>query len=65
MLTFAFYFPSGNWNYAAGIGNDPRQGRHFNVIKQGGWMAEKKVGNESSCTNWHSLSAKREKCSFF
>ncbi|EGD79527.1 cryptochrome DASH [Salpingoeca rosetta] len=24
----------GNWNYAAGIGNDPRQGRHFNVIRQ-------------------------------
>ncbi|EDQ89735.1 uncharacterized protein MONBRDRAFT_16910 [Monosiga brevicollis MX1] len=24
----------GNWNYAAGVGNDPRQGRHFNVIKQ-------------------------------
>jgi deoxyribodipyrimidine photo-lyase len=25
----------GNWNYAAGIGNDPRQDRHFNVVKQG------------------------------
>lgn len=24
----------GNWNYAAGIGNDPRQGRKFNMIKQ-------------------------------
>lgn len=25
----------GNWNYAAGIGNDPRSTRKFNVIKQG------------------------------
>ena len=25
----------GNWNYAAGIGNDPRQDRKFNIIKQG------------------------------
>lgn len=24
----------GNWNYAAGIGNDPRQDRKFNMIKQ-------------------------------
>jgi len=24
----------GNWNYAAGIGNDPRQGRKFNMVKQ-------------------------------
>jgi len=25
----------GNWNYAAGIGNDPRTDRKFNMIKQG------------------------------
>jgi len=25
----------GNWNYAAGIGNDPREGRKFNIVKQG------------------------------
>jgi deoxyribodipyrimidine photo-lyase len=25
----------GNWNYAAGIGNDPREDRKFNIIKQG------------------------------
>ena len=25
----------GNWLYSAGIGNDPRQDRKFNVIKQG------------------------------
>jgi deoxyribodipyrimidine photo-lyase len=25
----------GNWNYAAGIGNDPRENRKFNVVKQG------------------------------
>ncbi|EDO31143.1 predicted protein [Nematostella vectensis] len=25
----------GNWNYAAGIGNDPREGRKFNMVKQG------------------------------
>lgn len=25
----------GNWNYAAGIGNDPRENRKFNMIKQG------------------------------
>jgi len=25
----------GNWNYSAGIGNDPRENRKFNVIKQG------------------------------
>jgi len=25
----------GNWNYAAGIGNDPRQDRKFNMVKQG------------------------------
>lgn len=24
----------GNWNYVAGIGNDPRQNRYFNVLKQ-------------------------------
>jgi deoxyribodipyrimidine photo-lyase len=24
----------GNWNYAAGIGNDPREDRHFNIPKQ-------------------------------
>jgi len=25
----------GNWNYAAGIGNDPREDRKFNIVKQG------------------------------
>lgn len=25
----------GNWLYSAGIGNDPRDNRKFNVIKQG------------------------------
>lgn len=25
----------GNWNYVAGIGNDPRENRYFNVITQG------------------------------
>ena len=25
----------GNWNYAAGVGNDPREDRKFNIIKQG------------------------------
>jgi deoxyribodipyrimidine photolyase len=25
----------GNWLYSAGIGNDPREDRKFNVIKQG------------------------------
>ena len=24
----------GNWNYSAGIGNDPRENRKFNMIKQ-------------------------------
>lgn len=24
----------GNWNYIAGVGNDPRQDRYFNIIKQ-------------------------------
>ena len=24
----------GNWNYVAGIGNDPRENRYFNVISQ-------------------------------
>jgi len=24
----------GNWNYAAGVGNDPRENRKFNIIKQ-------------------------------
>lgn len=24
----------GNWNYAAGIGNDPREDRKFNMVKQ-------------------------------
>ena len=24
----------GNWNYVAGVGNDPREGRYFNVISQ-------------------------------
>ena len=25
----------GNWLYSAGIGNDPREDRKFNVVKQG------------------------------
>ncbi|KAJ6645530.1 Cryptochrome DASH [Pseudolycoriella hygida] len=25
----------GNWNYSAGIGNDPREDRKFNMVKQG------------------------------
>ncbi|CAF0888048.1 unnamed protein product [Adineta ricciae] len=25
----------GNWIYVAGIGNDPRENRHFNMVKQG------------------------------
>ena len=25
----------GNWQYVAGVGNDPRQGRMFNPVKQG------------------------------
>lgn len=25
----------GNWNYVAGIGNDPRENRYFNVVSQG------------------------------
>jgi deoxyribodipyrimidine photo-lyase len=25
----------GNWNYIAGIGNDPRPNRYFNISKQG------------------------------
>lgn len=25
----------GNWNYAAGIGNDPRENQKFNMVKQG------------------------------
>lgn len=25
----------GNWNYVAGVGNDPREDRYFNVISQG------------------------------
>jgi deoxyribodipyrimidine photo-lyase len=24
----------GNWNYVAGVGNDPREGRYFNVLSQ-------------------------------
>ena len=26
----------GNWNYAAGIGNDPREDRYFNIMRQAG-----------------------------
>ena len=25
----------GNWQYSAGIGNDPREDRKFNMVKQG------------------------------
>ena len=25
----------GNWLYSAGIGNDPREDRKFNMVKQG------------------------------
>lgn len=25
----------GNWIYVAGVGNDPRENRHFNMVKQG------------------------------
>ena len=25
---------AGNWNYSAGIGNDPRENRKFNMVKQ-------------------------------
>lgn len=24
----------GNWNYVAGVGCDPREGRYFNIVKQ-------------------------------
>jgi deoxyribodipyrimidine photo-lyase len=24
----------GNWNYVAGVGNDPREGRYFNILRQ-------------------------------
>jgi len=24
----------GNWNYLAGVGNDPREGRHYNIVSQ-------------------------------
>jgi deoxyribodipyrimidine photo-lyase len=24
----------GNWNYVAGVGNDPRENRYFNILRQ-------------------------------
>ena len=34
LLDHDVYSNYGNWNYAAGIGNDPREGRKFNIVKQ-------------------------------
>jgi deoxyribodipyrimidine photolyase len=33
-LTFRFVSNWGNWQYQAGVGNDPRSFRQFNQIKQ-------------------------------
>ena len=35
LLDHDVYSNYGNWNYSAGIGNDPRENRKFNMIKQG------------------------------
>ena len=54
----------GNWNYVAGVGNDPREDRYFNVIGQGKrydedgiyikyWIPElKEIPNEFIHTPW-------------
>jgi len=52
----------GNWNYAAGIGNDPREDRKFNIIKQSldydlngdfisTWVPELAKLSDKSCQN--------------
>lgn len=30
-----YWYFSGNWQYAAGVGADPREDRYFNIVKQG------------------------------
>jgi len=34
LVDFDIYSNQGNWLYIAGLGTDPRGGRHFNVVKQ-------------------------------
>ncbi len=34
LIDYDVYSNWGNWNYVAGIGNDPREDRYFNVISQ-------------------------------
>ncbi|MBI1183019.1 DASH family cryptochrome [bacterium] len=38
----------GNWNYIAGIGNDPRDERYFNVV----WQAKKYDANAAFIKTW-------------
>merc|ERR1712241_72387 len=52
----------GNWNYAAGIGNDPREDRKFNIIKQGldydpnGYFIKMWVPELAKLSEQHSIS---------
>jgi deoxyribodipyrimidine photo-lyase len=34
LIDYDVYSNYGNWSYIAGVGTDPRGGRHFNVDKQ-------------------------------
>jgi deoxyribodipyrimidine photo-lyase len=53
----------GNWQYIAGVGVDPRGGRHFNIEKQTqqhdphGVYTHKWHGNDNICTQLDSLDA--------
>ncbi len=61
----------GNWNYAAGIGNDPREDRHFNILRQAGmydkqgeyvrhWLPELRSVPNHAVQKPHTMSAQEQ-----
>ncbi len=49
----------GNWNYVAGIGNDPRENRYFNVVKQAKRYDEDGLYVKQWCRELHKLPSTR------
>lgn len=64
----------GNWNYAAGIGNDPREDRYFNILRQAGmydpkgeyvrqWLPELRSVPNASIHEPHRMSLQEQQSS--
>jgi deoxyribodipyrimidine photo-lyase len=66
----------GNWAYVAGVGNDPRENRYFNILSQASrydqngeyvkhWIPElREVPNESVHAPWKLSDAEKSKFGF-